>query len=222
LSTGYPPDIHRVCAQPCGRRWDATDSSSPEPSTGNPHSSTGGGQRCDCECLSTSISPGVVHICGERRRRLSTAGDKSWGRTVDNNGTVTRAKSVHGRGLAGPRLFPHPGEPETRPKRAPPRVVHIRSRSDFPGAAPIRSIGAHGSGRRARHRRCGCRSDLPPARAVVAESGIRRADAAPSYHWLGELPPAWGAGVGRECGSEGESAPACMGALPGRHCTSCG
>src|SRR4029450_9107257 len=74
LSTDYPPDIPGVCAQGWGQRLNATGSSSPEPSTGNPHSSTGRGQRCDCAYLSSSISPEVVHICAEEPFVLSTAG----------------------------------------------------------------------------------------------------------------------------------------------------
>ena len=77
LSTAYSQEIHWFCPPGCVQRWDATGSSSPEPSTGNPHASTACVESRDAECLSTSISPGVIHICGGRRRGLSTAGDNT-------------------------------------------------------------------------------------------------------------------------------------------------
>src|SRR5690349_15537539 len=78
--------VHRTRPRVWGQRRDVTASSSPEPSTGHPHSSTGRGRGNDCAYLSTSISPGLVHICVERRSRLSTIGDNSWVRPVDNVG----------------------------------------------------------------------------------------------------------------------------------------
>ena len=88
LSTDYPPDIHGVCPRTWGQRRNATGSSSPEPSTGNPHPSTAGGQICDAECLSTAISPEVVHICAEHLNGYPPLGTNPWGQPVDNVGTI--------------------------------------------------------------------------------------------------------------------------------------
>src|SRR4051794_29316822 len=87
LSTGNPPDVHRTCPLPWGQRRNATDSFSPEPSTAHPHASTGRGQPDDSRYLSTSISPGLVHICAERPEACPPLGINPWGRPVDNLGT---------------------------------------------------------------------------------------------------------------------------------------
>jgi hypothetical protein len=79
LSTGNPPAVHGSRPRAWGQRRPAAGPSSPEPSTAHPHSSTGGGREYHCRYLSTSISPGLVHICAEQRRCLSTVGDNALG-----------------------------------------------------------------------------------------------------------------------------------------------
>jgi hypothetical protein len=64
---------------------------------------------------------------------LSTAGDKPWGRTVDNNGTPGTAESVSGRGLAGPR-------PQSRGTRG--RRVLPSRRRGCPAIRPRPVVGA--------------------------------------------------------------------------------
>ena len=91
---------------------------------------------------------------------LSTAGDKPWGRAVDNNGTPSRAKSVSGRGLAGPIFLgyaglrvPPPGRRRCRLKAAP------RHPAEACGLPPVIPLGESVRARRGRswpvvHPRC--------------------------------------------------------------------
>lgn len=159
-STGYPPVIHRLSPQSCGRAAPAFASLSPEPSTGSPQPSSclwaTGGIVHRRPQASTGPSPGFVHSLWVTEVGPCVVFHRRW-----TTGCGQRVETVDGH---APILGPEPGRGSTR--GVPARLWttapgagsdrrHVDPGGRARGSTPPRNARTPGRGRPGVGRRCG-------------------------------------------------------------------